>query len=79
MVGWSFGKTQSEHENGDEGLIRSCEVRANHMERVICPIPSRERHDDRVVEVFLHAFKGGLYTKDITASMSVIPGSSHRS
>ena len=35
------------------------------MERVICPIPSRERHDDRVVEVFLHAFKRGLFTKDI--------------
>jgi hypothetical protein len=31
------------------------------MERVICPPPSRERHDDRVVEVFLHAYQQGCF------------------
>lgn len=34
------------------------------MERVDCPLPSRSRPDDRVVEVFLHAYKQGRFAKD---------------
>lgn len=34
------------------------------MQKVICPQPSRKRHDERVVEVFLHAYKEGCFAKD---------------
>jgi hypothetical protein len=33
------------------------------MQRVICPIPSRERDDDKVVEVFLHAYQQGRFAE----------------
>ena len=34
------------------------------MERVICPPPTRNRHDDRVVEVFLHAYQQGCFANN---------------
>jgi hypothetical protein len=33
------------------------------MKKVICPMPSRERDDDKVVEVFLHAYQQGQFAK----------------
>jgi len=32
------------------------------MDQVICPPPSRKRRDDRIVEVFLHAYRSGSFS-----------------
>jgi hypothetical protein len=34
------------------------------VQKVTCPQPSRKRHDERVVEVFLHTYKQGCFAKD---------------
>jgi hypothetical protein len=38
--------------------------RAELTQHVICPAPTRSRDDDRIVELFLHAFRQGRFSKD---------------
>jgi len=34
------------------------------MQTIICPRPTRAREDDRIVEIFLHAYRGGRFSRE---------------
>src|SRR5216683_2916417 len=43
-------------------MLQLPKSRAELMQHATCPLPSRSRHDDRIVELFLHAFRQGRFS-----------------